>query len=63
MASQKPKQQQYVAPTPDYTALNQQKLKELEEADKYRREQAARRNNKGSQGKSVLSWGGRANGK
>lgn len=46
-------------PTPDYTALNEQKLKELEEADKYRREQAARRNNKGSNGRSVLSYAGR----
>lgn len=44
---------------PDYTALNEQKLKELEEADKYRREQAARRNNSGSNGRSVLSFGGR----
>lgn len=46
-------------PTADYTALNEQKLKELEEADKYRREQAARRNNKGSNGRSVLSYQGR----
>ena len=38
------------APTPDYTALNEQKLKELEEADKYRREQAARRNNSSRRG-------------
>ncbi len=51
------------APTPDYTALNEQKLRELEEADKYRREQAARRNNRGSNGKSILSWLGRRNGK
>jgi len=51
------------APTPDYTAINEQKLRELEEADKYRREQAARRNNRGSNGKSVLSWAGRKNGK
>ena len=51
------------APTPDYTALNQQKLRELEEADKYRREQAARRNNKGGSARSVLSWRGRTNAK
>lgn len=51
------------APTPDYTALNEQKLKELEEADKYRREQAARRNNKGAGSRSILSYGGRKNGK
>lgn len=50
------------APTPDYTALNEQKLKELEEADKYRREQAARRNNSSRKGQSILSWRGR-NGK
>lgn len=50
-------------PTPDYTALNEQKLRELEEADKYRREQAARRNNHGINYKSILSWGGRKNGK
>lgn len=49
-------------PNADYTALNQQKLRELEEADKYRREQAARRNNTGGHGKSILSWSGR-NGK
>ena len=49
-------------PTPDYTALNEQKLRELEEADKYRREQAARRNNRGSNGRSILSWAGRKNG-
>lgn len=49
-------------PTADYTALNEQKLKEAEEADKYRREQAARRNNASRRGKSILSWGGR-NGK
>ena len=47
------------APKADYTALNEQKLKELDEADKYRREQAARRNNKGSNGRSVLSYQGR----
>lgn len=46
-------------PTPDYTALNEQKLRELEEADKYRREQAARKNNRSNNGKSVLSWSGR----
>lgn len=46
-------------PTPDYTALNEQKLRELEEADKYRREQAARKNNRGNNGKSILSWAGR----
>ena len=50
------------APAPDYTALNEQKLKELEEADKYRREQAARRNNASRKGQSILSWRGR-NGK
>lgn len=49
-------------PTADYTALNEQKLKELEEADKYRREQAARRNNSSRKGQSILSWRGR-NGK
>lgn len=49
-------------PTADYTALNEQKLQEQEEADKYRREQAARRNNTGRRGKSILSWSGR-NGK
>lgn len=48
-------------PTADYTALNEQKLKELEEADKYRRQQSARRNNTG-RGKSILSWSAR-NGK
>lgn len=46
---------------PDYTALNEQKLRELEEADKYRREQAARRNNTASNGRSILSWGARGN--
>lgn len=49
-------------PTADYTALNEQKLKEQEEADKYRREQAARRNNSSRKGQSILSWRGR-NGK
>lgn len=49
-------------PTADYTALNEQKLRELEEADKYRREQAARRNNTSRKGQSILSWRGR-NGK
>ncbi|MBO6290159.1 MAG: hypothetical protein J6N45_07550 [Alphaproteobacteria bacterium] len=56
MAGKKAKQS---TPTADYTALNEQKLREQEEADKYRREQAARRNNKSSSGKSVLSWSGR----
>lgn len=60
MGSKKTKAQP--APTPDYTALNEQKLKELEEADKYRREQAARRNNSSRKGQSILSWRGR-NGK
>lgn len=46
-------------PTADYTALNEQKLKELEEADKYRREQAARRNNKAAGAKSLMSYAGR----
>ena len=56
MAGKKAKQS---TPTADYTALNEQKLREQEEADKYRREQAARRNNKSSSGKSVLSWNGK----
>jgi len=57
--SKKKKAASAPAPVADYTALNEQKLRELEEADKYRREQAARRNNRSGGGRSILSWGGR----
>lgn len=45
-------------PEADYTIANQQKLREQEEADKYRREQRSRRNNRGTKGRSLLSYGG-----
>lgn len=54
MGGKKPKAQPL--PLPDYSALEKQKERELEEADKARREKNSRRNNLVRRGKSLLSY-------
>lgn len=50
------KQKQQPLPQPDYSTIEKQKERELEEADRARREKNARRNNLVRRGKSVLSY-------
>lgn len=44
------------APLPDYSTVEKQKERELEEADRARREKSSRRNNLVRKGKSLLSY-------